>query len=442
VWACALAAAVGVAASTTLALTNDTLVRPGLQAALVDWVVVPYVVSGLLAWSRRPASRLGPLMLATGFVLILITLQWSANPVLFSIGHLLDLLPAAMILHVYLAFPTGRLTHWPEQILVAAGYATVTLLQLAKVLLGVNPDNLLAVTSSPTAETLENVELILLSALLLAAAVLLLVRRRHDYRPTRRSVALLVDAFGLSLVMLAVLYVAGMAGWPQVEAIRNVTFVALGLAPVVFLAGLLDERSQVRVLEAGRQERQRLERDLHDGAQQRLVALSLELSLLSDDPATDRETRDRLVRARGEVTESLRELRELARGTYPAVLSGHGLAVALESLAARAPVPLSLHTDVDGRLSEPVEAAAYYLVSESLANIGKHAHAGAATVRVAESSGVLRVEVSDDGVGGADTGRGSGLRGLADRVATLGGTLHIASPAGGGTRLRAEIPCR
>jgi signal transduction histidine kinase len=105
-------------------------------------------------------------------------------------------------------------------------------------------------------------------------------------------------------------------------------------------------------------------------------------------------------------------------------------------------VPLSLHTDVDGRLSEPVEAAAYYLVSESLANIGKHAHAGAATVRVAESSGVLRVEVSDDGVGGADTGRGSGLRGLADRVATLGGTLHIASPAGGGTRLRAEIPCR
>jgi signal transduction histidine kinase len=198
----------------------------------------------------------------------------------------------------------------------------------------------------------------------------------------------------------------------------------------------------VRVLEAGRQERQRLERNLHDGAQQRLVALSLELSLLSDDPATDRETRDRLVRARAEVTESLRELREVARGTYPAVLSGHGLAVALESLEARAPVPLTLHTALAGRLSEPVEAAAYYVVSESLANIGKHAQAHAATVLVAEDAGVLHVEVGDDGVGGADAARGSGLRGLTDRVEALGGTLHFVSPVGGGTRLRAEIPCR
>ena len=139
--------------------------------------------------------------------------------------------------------------------------------------------------------------------------------------------------------------------------------------------------SRVRVLEAGRQERQRLERDLHDGAQVRLVALSMELDLIGDDPAADPALKARLRNAKDEVRASLAELRDVARGIYPAVLSGHGLAVALESLAARATVPVQLGVDLDERPPEAVEVAAYYVVSEALANIGKHSTATAATGR-------------------------------------------------------------
>jgi signal transduction histidine kinase len=138
---------------------------------------------------------------------------------------------------------------------------------------------------------------------------------------------------------------------------------------------------------------------------------------------------------------SLDELRDVAHGLHPAVVSGHGLAVALESLAARAAVPVALTIGIDGRLPEHVEVAAYYVVSESLTNISKHARANTATVDVTGIPGRVVVEVVDDGIGGADTEQGSGLRGLADRVEALGGRLRIWSPPGGGTRLEAEIPC-
>jgi signal transduction histidine kinase len=141
------------------------------------------------------------------------------------------------------------------------------------------------------------------------------------------------------------------------------------------------------------------------------------------------------------VSASLQELRDLARGIHPAVVSGHGLAVALESLAARGPVPVGLDVELDERLPETLEVAAYYVVSESLANIGKHAHATSAQIAVARADGQVVVEVVDDGVGGADAERGSGLRGLADRVETLGGQLRVWTPRGGGTRVRAEFPC-
>jgi signal transduction histidine kinase len=199
--------------------------------------------------------------------------------------------------------------------------------------------------------------------------------------------------------------------------------------------------SRARIVEAGQKERQRLERDLHDGAQQRLVALSLELRLLEERLADDPETRRRLDLARREVGASLQELRELAHGLHPAVVSGHGLAVALESLAARTPVPVRLTVPADERLPEALEIAAYYLVAEALANVGKYARASAVSVDVTRVGGAVVIEVADDGVGGADTEHGSGLRGLADRVETLGGRLQIWSPAGGGTRVRAEIPC-
>jgi signal transduction histidine kinase len=199
--------------------------------------------------------------------------------------------------------------------------------------------------------------------------------------------------------------------------------------------------SRARVIEAGQKERQRLERNLHDGAQQRLIALSLELSLLEDRLAGDQDATARLEAARREIAASLEELREVARGLHPAVVSAHGLAVALEQLSAHAAVPVHLAVNVEPRLPEPVEVAAYYLVSESLANVGKHAHASTATVEVTRTERGMVAEVTDDGVGGADSERGSGLRGLADRVETLGGRLRVWSPAGGGTRVRAEIPC-
>jgi signal transduction histidine kinase len=211
----------------------------------------------------------------------------------------------------------------------------------------------------------------------------------------------------------------------------------------VELAARLEELrgSRSRVVEAEQKERQRLERNLHDGAQQRLIALSLDLSLLEERFGSDAEATARLESARREIAASLEELREVARGLHPAVVSGHGLAVALEQLSAHAPVPVRLIVNVEPRLPEALEVAAFYLVSESLANVGKHAHASSAGVEVTRTGAGVVVEVTDDGVGGADTEGGSGLRGLADRVETLGGRLRVWSPVGGGTRVRAEIPC-
>jgi signal transduction histidine kinase len=199
--------------------------------------------------------------------------------------------------------------------------------------------------------------------------------------------------------------------------------------------------SRARVIEAGQTERQRLERNLHDGAQQRLIALSLELSLLEERLRDDSDAAAKLSVARAEIAASLEELREVARGLHPAVVSAHGLEVALEQLVARAAVPVTLTVEVGSRLPESLEVAAFYLVSESLTNVGKYAQASGATVAVRMQGGVLVVEVADDGVGGADETQGSGLRGLADRVEALGGKLRVWSPLGRGTRVRAEIPC-
>jgi signal transduction histidine kinase len=198
--------------------------------------------------------------------------------------------------------------------------------------------------------------------------------------------------------------------------------------------------SRARIVAAGDDARRRLERNLHDGAQQRLVSLSLALRLaqvkLDTDPATTAEI---LTGASEELAHALEELRELARGIHPAVLTDRGLGAALEALATRSPLPVEV-TPLDRRLPAPIEAAAYYVVSESIANVVKHAEASAVDVRLSAVNGSVQIEVADDGVGGADTSAGSGLRGLADRVAALDGRLRIESPAGGGTVVIAEIP--
>ena len=199
--------------------------------------------------------------------------------------------------------------------------------------------------------------------------------------------------------------------------------------------------SRARIVTAADVERRRLERNLHDGAQQRLVAVSFSLRLalakLDSDPAGARAV---LVDAGDELALALEELRELARGLHPAILTDRGLRAAVDTLAARAPLPVEIAEIPDHRLPEPVEAAAYYLIAEALTNVAKYAHASTVRARVDAGDGSVVVEVSDDGVGGADPTTGSGLRGLADRVEALGGSLEIVSPAGAGTALRAEIP--
>jgi PAS domain S-box-containing protein len=200
-------------------------------------------------------------------------------------------------------------------------------------------------------------------------------------------------------------------------------------------------RSRSRLVDAADAERRRLERNLHDGAQQRLVSLSLALRLAESKLRVDPEAAATILGGAGEeLALALQELRELARGLHPAILTDRGLAPALETLAERASVPVELEVDLDLRLPGPVEVAIFYVVSESLANIAKHAAASAVTVRVAQAGDAVVAEVADNGVGGADDTQGSGLRGLSDRVEALNGRLAVESPGGAGTRVVATIP--
>jgi signal transduction histidine kinase len=536
-----------------------------VQLGLLEWISVPYILVGLVAWFRRPDSRLGVLMIAGGFAIGLSTLQFEHQDHLFTLGTVFDILPAALFLHVFLAFPDGRLRSRFEAVLVGLAYAAAIGLQLAKLTLGASsPGNLLTISiQAGAAGVVEKVQLFLLSAILLTGVGILAARLRRGGRPLRPSIALLFDSFALGLLLAATLFVVANfdALSPAFRPVQRATLLVIGLSPIVFLIGLLDARlaqsavgdlivelrahlapadlrdalaralrdptvtlaywlpafqryvdldgrpvqvpaqdgrattlidrdgvqvaallhdgalddepdllegvtaaagialenarlhaelqarleelrgSRARVIDEGQKERQRLERNLHDGAQQRLIALSLDLSRLEQRLAADPEAQTRLDLARREIALSLQELRDVARGIHPAVLSGHGLEVALESIAAQAPLPVRLQVDLDGRLQEPLEVAAYYVVSESLVNVGKHARATSASIEVAQTRGQIVVEVIDDGVGGADTETGSGLRGLADRVEALGGRLLIWTPTGGGTRVRAEIPC-
>jgi len=567
-WSVGLAGCAAAGCSLALAVTSAgigaELGEPLVIALLSVWITLSYVLCGLLAWWHRPASRFGPLMIAAGFGNFLATLSWAESSLPFTLGQSFDLVPPVLFLHLFVAFPSGRLQKGFERSLVVTGYAFAVGLEVVRMALGgFGPHNLLELAPNPDAAlAVLRVQLTLVSAYCLAGVGVLVFRRRRTGRPLRRPLALIADAFGLALVLIALLLLSAAWGGPAVEQIRWATFAALGLAPVAFLIALLHARlarssaaelfvdlqanpepadlrdalaralrdpsltlaywlpefgsyadvdgrsvalpraddrrsvtligrtgapvaallhdpaldeepellnavtagaemalenerlhvelrarleelrgSRARIVDAGQSERQRLERNLHDGAQQRLIALSLELGLLEARLKGDPESRARLAQARREIATSLEELRAVARGIHPAVVSGHGLAVALEQLAARAGVPVRLSVRLAGRLPERIEVAAFYLVSESLANVTKHARAASASVEVARVDGQVVVEVVDDGIGGADTELGTGLRGLADRVEALGGRLRVWSPRGGGTRLRAEIPC-
>jgi PAS domain S-box-containing protein len=200
--------------------------------------------------------------------------------------------------------------------------------------------------------------------------------------------------------------------------------------------------SRARIVAAADQERRRIERDLHDGAQQRLVAAALGMRLALRRLEQDRDgALAELDEAIDEVVAATNDLRELARGIHPSVLTEGGLGPALESLASGSPVPVELLASPEVRLPPQVESAAYFTVAEALTNVARYADASRVKVSAAMKAGRLVLEVADDGRGGADPARGSGLRGLADRIAALDGTLTVDSPSGTGTRLRAEIPC-
>jgi PAS domain S-box-containing protein len=200
--------------------------------------------------------------------------------------------------------------------------------------------------------------------------------------------------------------------------------------------------SRARVVEAADATRRRIERDLHDGAQQRLVTMSLTLRLARQALKNGKQASatKQLAAIEGELEAALEELRELARGIHPAVLTDRGLPDALEMLAVRSTVPVEVERAPSERLSPQIEAAVYYVVAEALTNVAKYAHARVASVRVFQENGQVVAEIEDDGIGGADAAKGSGLRGLSDRVEALEGELAVESPRGGPTILRARIP--
>jgi signal transduction histidine kinase len=203
-------------------------------------------------------------------------------------------------------------------------------------------------------------------------------------------------------------------------------------------------RSRARIVEATDEERRRLERDLHDGAQQRLVSASLALrrvrARLTAEPGGDAEAIAAADEAASELKLAIQDLREFARGIHPAILTEAGLGDAINALAERSAVPATVRSIPDRRLPPAVEATAYFIVSEALTNVAKHAGATSVSIAATATATTLRVEVGDDGVGGADPASGTGIRGLQDRVAAIGGTLRMESPAGQGTLAIAEIP--
>jgi signal transduction histidine kinase len=249
--------------------------------------------------------------------------------------------------------------------------------------------------------------------------------------------ALLGMVLGLALAVLAAHAVLGL-GRAHAAVARGL----LGPTQAVLARRVQAlEVTRARAMDAAAAERRRIERDLHDGAQARLVALAMDLGMAREKFASEPEAARALVEeAHREAKLALAELRDLARGIHPAVLTDRGLDAALSALAARSPVPVEVVLELDGRLPEAAEVIAYYVVAEALVNVAKHAEASEATVRVWREGRAAIVEISDDGRGGADADAGSGLRGLADRLGGIDGRLTVSSPRGGPTVVRAELP--
>jgi signal transduction histidine kinase len=515
-----------------------------------------FAACGLIAWHRRPDSRSGPLMIATGFGLFIEPLFGQFDsPTLQTVGEMFEDVWGIFIIALLLTILTaGRLQSTVDRVLVGA-FVLQLYIELARHLFLEQDGNFLLVhADARVADTINTANLWLTSVSCLAVAVAIGTRWKVASPPRRR--ALLPSVAGISCLLLF-----AVVQQSQPRAMQWLAVCSLLSVPLAFLVGLLRSRlargglaelfrdlntmpgaalqaalaktlgdpalvvayrlpgslgyadsdgravlvppvahdrasaaigrggrevaalvydasldddpelveavcaaagialenehlheesrarlteiqaSRERIVAAGDAERRRLERDLHDGAQQRLVAIALQLSLVKGRIQSDPATAEQLVVAAGdELALSLAELRELARGIHPAVLN-HGLAAALDSLAARSTVATTVSYEATGPLPEPVQLAAYFVASEALANVAKYAQATSVKLRVSHVGPHAVIEIADDGVGGADEAGGSGLRGLADRVEALDGRLRVVSPSGAGTVVTAELPC-
>jgi signal transduction histidine kinase len=556
-----------------LGLVALTLVTTSDRDTPATWLVLALTLgwgfegAGIYAWWRRPDNRVGPLMTLVGFAWFLGSLTYANAALPFTIGTLLDNLWVGALIHMLVAFPTGRVAAGLERRLVIVGWLAATALPFATALVqaeppgcGDCPENLLLVTDSDAAADAVDVTGFVVTIVLLGALVAVLYRRWRSWGKVQRRalspvlwIGAAIGAFGLIIavpvllgadevtdavdsvliVLVAALPFAFLAGllrsslsragaanamfervggvsardalaealgdetltlayWlpdagryvdaegravelPPAGAGRSVTEIAREGVPVAAIVhdpaldddpelvrtagsaaalALANERlaaelrarydelqaTSARLVAASDAARRRIERDLHDGAQQRFVSLSIMLNLARKTADPDSRTAALLDDALVELTAGLSELRELARGIHPAVLTQRGLAAGLDALAARAPFPVAISAELDESLPPAVEAAAYFVVTEALTNVAKYAGASSAEVLVRRDEDRVVVEVSDDGVGGADPSAGSGLTGLADRVAALGGRLEVRSGPSRGTVVRAEMP--
>lgn len=548
----------------------------GLTVAVALPVGWSYLAIGLYAWRRRPDSLFGLLLIAVCFAWFAAGAAASDVPALRTAGLALSGLYYAVLVHLLLAFPDGRIHTRVEKVVVVVAYGTATAGQLLLVTVSdtPGPTNLLLIRADAAlAAGLADAIGFLGAAVTLMVAATLAARWHAATARDRRAQTPVLGAGAALTLLLAVslLLPVVFPSSPAEGAITLSMAVVVGVVPYAFLVGLararffaastvtdlltrltsipggrelggvrsalagalndpglviaywlpdrgvyvdadgtqvsipppgravtlvelegqrvaalvhdptwladpelvraagaaaalgLDnerltaelrarvaevEDSRRRVVEAAESERRRLERDLHDGAQQRLVGLRVTLALAEAAAGSDPHATHRMLgSARVELDAALSELRDLARGLHPAILSTRGLPAALTSLTARSPVPVELAVDLTGlqeprtsqRLAPAVESAVYFMVAEALTNVARHAAATRVRVDVTRQDGCLRVDVLDDGTGGADPA-GGGLRGLADRVAALDGSLTVRSAPGSGTLLRAEIP--
>ncbi|MET0557707.1 MAG: sensor histidine kinase [Solirubrobacterales bacterium] len=478
--ALALLAGIGAAA---LILTSEHESSRGLATALILSAAWGFAGTGLYAWDRRPGNNIGPLMTAVGFAWFFVALTFSNNEVVYAIGVIGNTLAYAVLIHLLLCFPDGRLEGRLNRTVAALTYFVTTVLQAVRFVFTVPandgcegcPENPILIAGHEGIGNAINLVQVTMAIVLIAITVVVVFRRwRRSDASDRQALTPVVFTGGLAFLILLV----QLAIQPSVsKGVERVTYIAAVVVftclPFAFLLGLLRSRigraeeissalsveneqlnaelrakveelraSRARIVEAGYAERRRVERNLHDGAQQRLMALTMNLRLARDKLAEDPgATGELLDEAMEELSAATAELRELARGIHPVLLSERGLRAALGGLAERSPVPVELTATPAERLPAPIEMAAYFVVAEALTNVARYAEAEVATVRVERRDGIVEVEIRDDGVGGAEIDAGTGLRGLEDRVAALEGRFAVSSRIGEGTTVRASIPC-